>query len=91
MNEVTLFKGTVNESSYNLGEDLLLVEFDKFGEDIFITLDLCGITLEFVKSNGILELIEACIIDGGYCYLDVNNFNTPDIKEAVELHIQENI
>lgn len=91
MKKVTLFKGTLNEMMYDLEEDLLLVEFDKVDEDIFITLDLCEITLEFIKTDNILDLTEAYITDGGYCYLGVEHFNTPEIKEIVELHIQENI
>lgn len=83
MNSVILFKGTVNESNYDLMTDLVLVDVDEDNDDLLLTLDLCGITLEYISTNKGLELDSAYLVDGGYCYLPLKEFDLPKVKNCV--------
>ena len=90
-NLITLFEGTENESIYDLDSDLLFVDFDECDGDILLTLDLCGITLEYINTNEGLTLDSAYILDGGYCYIDKEQFNIPELKAIADMHILNNI
>ena len=90
-NLITLFEGTENESIYDLDSDLLFVDFDECDGDILLTLDLCGITLEYINTNEGLTLDSAYILDGGYCYIDKEQFNIPELKAIADMYILNNI
>ena len=84
MTNITLFKDTINESTYNLDDDLVLVDYDEQDGDILATFDLSGITLEYISTSEGLTLDSAYVLDGGYNFFDINTFNTTVLNAKVE-------
>lgn len=82
-NKITLFKGTISECTYNLDEDLQLVDYDEQDGDILATFDLSGVTLEYISTSEGLTLDCAYVWDGGYITLDINIFNIKELKVKV--------
>ena len=84
MNTITLFNGTKSQTTFNLLTDLLLMNIDEQDGDLLAIFDLGGITLEYISTNEGLELDDAYIVDGGYCYIDSAEFNNTSLKNYVE-------
>lgn len=91
MNMLTLFNGTKNQTTYNLLEDLTLLDIDELENDLLVTVDLGGITLEYISTHKGLELDAAYIVDGGYCYLPIQEFMHETLKNRVETLVMESI
>ena len=87
--KVTLFKDSVNECVYELDQVLSLVDLDEQYDDMLVTFDLSGITLEYISTHNGLVLDSAYIVDGGYAFLDVENFDIPEINTKAERLIYE--
>lgn len=83
MTNITLFKDTLNESVYNLATDLALVDVDEQDDDILITIDLCGMTLEYISTSEGVVLDNAYFIDGGYVNLHLKDFDIPELKNYI--------
>lgn len=84
MNEITLFCGTKSQTTFNLLTDLVLVDIDEQDNDLLAVLDLRGITLEYISTSNGLELDDAYIMDGGYCYIPLAEFHNDCLKNYVE-------
>lgn len=91
MKDLTLFCGTKNQTTYNLKEDLVLVDLDELDNDLLATFDLGGITLEYISTSKGLELESAYIYDGGYVFLPSVDFDKPILKNSVENLIMEKV
>lgn len=89
MSEITLFCGTKNQTSFDLKKDLTLVDVDEMENDLLVTVDLCGITLEYISTHQGLELESAYFLDGGYTYISTNEFENSTLKNYVENLVME--
>ena len=91
MTNITLFCGTNNETTFNLVDELSLVDIDEMDNDLLVTVDLCGITIEYISTSEGLELDSAYIMDGGYSFLPLEEFDNQTLKNHVEQLVMENI
>lgn len=90
-NTITLFKNTINETTYDLDKDLTLTDYDEQDGDILATFDLYGITLEYISTKQGLTLDTAYVLDGGYNYFDINMLNNHKLNIKVESIILDHI
>ena len=91
MSEITLFCGTKNQTTFDLKNELSLVDIDEMDNDLLVTVDLCGITIEYISTSEGLELDSAYIMDGGYSFLPLEEFDNQTLKNYVEQLVMENI
>ncbi|MEG2307117.1 MAG: hypothetical protein RSB94_07235 [Erysipelotrichaceae bacterium] len=91
MTNITLFCGTKNQITFDLKNDLSLVYIDEMDNDLLVTVDLCGITIEYISTSEGLELDSAYIMDGGYSFLRLEEFDNQTLKNHVEQLVMENI
>ena len=91
MSEITLFCGTKNQTTFDLKNELNLVDIDEMDNDLLVTVDLCGITIEYISTSEGLELDSAYIMDGGYSFLPLEEFDNQTLKNHVEQLVMESI
>ena len=91
MSEITLFCGTKNQTTFDLKNELSLVDIDEMDNDLLVTVDLCGITIEYISTSEGLELDSAYIMDGGYSFLPLEEFDNQTLKNHVEQLVMESI
>ena len=91
MSEITLFCGTKNQTTFDLKNELSLVDIDEMDNDLLVTVDLCGITIEYISTSEGLELDSAYIMDGGYSFLPLEEFDNQTLKNHVEHLVMESI
>ena len=91
MSKITLFCGTKNQTTFDLKNDLSLVDMDELNNDLLITVHLGGITLEYISTHKGLELESSYIVDGGYMFIPSHEFENDTLKNYVENLVMENI
>ncbi len=91
MSEITLFCGTKNQTTFDLKNELSLVDIDELNNDLLVTVDLGGITLEYISTHKGLELESSYMVDGGYVFISSCEFDNDTLKNYVENLIMEHI
>lgn len=89
MTNITVFCGTKNQTTFDLKNELSLVDIDEMDNDLLVTVDLCGITIEYISTSKGLELDSAYIMDGGYSFLPLGEFDNQTLKNHVEQLVME--
>ena len=89
MSEITLFCGTKNQTTFDLKNELSLVDIDELNNDLLVTVDLGGITLEYISTHKGLELESAYFLDRGYTYISIHEFENSTLKNYVENLVME--
>lgn len=91
MSEIILFCGTKNQTTFDLKNELSLVDINELNNELIVTVDLGGITLEYISTNKGLELESSYIVDGGYMFIPSHEFENDTLKNYVENLVMENI